>query len=441
MTNEAASPATGILGNRWFQLFLGILCMGLVTNLQYGWTLFVKPMHETMKWSEAGIQVAFTVFVLVETWLIPIEGWLVDRYGPRPVAAAGGLLIALAWTLNGFAATLPELYIGSAIAGVGAGCVYGTCVGNALKWFPDRRGFASGLTAAGYGVGAALTVIPIANSIASNGYKATFIRFALILGFSVFVIALFMRRPPHSLASRKRAGVAGDIDREYSPAQVVRTPVFWCLYVVLTLVCAGGLLASAQIAPIAKDFGIASKPILFIGATLPLLTLTMTIDNIVNGLTRPLSGLLSDHIGRENTMLIVFIGQGIALSGLVLFGRNPYAFLIFAPMVFLCYAELYAISSAMAGDIFGTRHVTANSGMLYTTKGIAALLVPLGSVITVATGSWNTVFLGCGVASIAMGFVAKFVLEPMRIRFVNHGGEKPAGQLAHAARCKSEPTV
>ncbi|SOE99687.1 oxalate/formate antiporter [Burkholderia sp. OK233] len=415
---------SSILGNRWSQLALGILCMGLVTNLQYGWTLFVRPMHETMRWNETGIQVAFTIFVLVETWLIPVEGWLVDRYGPRPVAAAGGLLIALAWSINGLATALPTLYFGSAIAGIGAGCVYGTCVGNALKWFPDRRGFASGLTASGYGVGAALTVIPIAKSIDSVGYQATFIHFGLVIGGGIFVLGCALRRPPETLVARVATVRKAHSCRDYTPLEIVRKPVFWSLYLMLTLVCAGGLLASAQIAPIAKDFGIAAKPIVFVGSTLSLITLTMTLDNIVNGLTRPLSGLLSDWIGRENTMCIVFIGEGVALGGLVLFGRAPYAFLVFAPMVFLCYAELYAISSAIAGDIFGTRNVTANAGMLYTTKGIAALLVPLGSYMASRTGSWNVVFLACGAASISMGIFAKLIYQPMRIRFVASGNRE-----------------
>lgn len=418
---SATRSRLGLLQNGWVQLTLGILCMALVTNLQYSWTLFVRPMHQATGWQEAGIQAAFTIFVVVETWLMPVEGWLVDRYGPRPVVAAGGLLIVAAWSINGLATSLPVLYIGSAVAGVGAGCVYGTCVGNAIKWFPKRRGFAAGLTATGYGVGAALSVTPIARSIVDHGYKATFIRFAFIIGLAIFTLALGLRSPPASAPRLVAVGHRDESERDYPPSEVIRKPVFWCLYLICTLVCAGGLLASAQIAPIAADFGVATFPVAFFGATMPLLTLTMTIDNVVNGLTRPLSGLLSDWIGRENTMLLVFTGEGLALAGLVLFGHSPHGFLIFAPMVFLCYAELYAIASAIAGDIFGSRNVTANAALLYTTKGLASLLVPLGSVVAMMTGSWTPIFLVCAIASFAMGLVAKFVLQPMRIAFVTAG--------------------
>src|SRR5579864_1163452 len=183
------------LKNRWSQLVMGIICMAMVANLQYGWTLFVNPMHEKFGWTRAAIQVAFSIFVLCETWLVPVEGWLMDKFGPRPVVLVGGILAGLSWIMNSYASSLGMLYFSAVIGGIGAGSVYGTCVGNALKWFPDKRGLAAGLTAAGFGAGAALTVIPIANMIQSSGYQHAFQFFGIFQGIFIFILALFMVRP------------------------------------------------------------------------------------------------------------------------------------------------------------------------------------------------------------------------------------------------------
>jgi OFA family oxalate/formate antiporter-like MFS transporter len=412
---------------RWIQLLLGILCMGLVANLQYSWTLFVRPMHDAMGWPEATIQVAFAIFVIVETWLVPVEGMLVDRFGPRPVVAAGAVLIFVAWTLNAHVHSIPMLYVAAVISGTGAGCVYGTCVGNALKWFPERRGLASGLTAAGFGVGAALTVIPIANAIKTSGYQNAFSTFAMILGGAIFVISLLMIRPAAYGKVNLGTVACAQINRDFTTAQMMRTPVFWVMYLIFTAICAGGLIATAQLGPIARDFGIAGTPIALLGAVIPLLTLTMSVDNLVNGLTRPLCGFLSDKIGRENTMFLVFIGEGIAMLGLVEFGNHPIGFLIFSPMIFLCWGEIYSISSALIGDTYGNKYVTANAGALYTTKGVAVLIVPIGSLVKVSSGSWDAVFIFCAVISIGTALLAKFVLSPMRSTFIaRHNAELEA---------------
>src|SRR3984957_12191726 len=196
--NEVA-VAKSPFANPWVQLIIGVICMAAVANLQYGWTLFVNPIDAKYHWGRASIQVAFTLFVLIETWLIPVEGYLVDRFGPRWVVLAGALLVGSAWALNSVASSLPILYIGAALGGIGTGCVYGTCVGNALKWFPGRRGLAAGITAAGFGAGAALTIGPISAMISSAGYSHAFFVFALIQGSIVFVMAWAMRAAPASV--------------------------------------------------------------------------------------------------------------------------------------------------------------------------------------------------------------------------------------------------
>ncbi|AMO95147.1 oxalate/formate antiporter [Collimonas fungivorans] len=405
--------------NRWIQLIIGIICMGLVANLQYAWTLFVNPMDAKHHWGQAAIQLSFSIFIVTETWLVPIEGWLVDKFGPRPVIAMGALFAGAGWVINSMATNLIELYAAAIIAGIGAGCVYGTCVGNALKWFPDRRGLAAGLTAAGFGAGAAVTVIPIANMIQSSGYERAFLFFGILQGVCIFLLALLMVRPvpPKGVVVSKKITMT-KID--YTAGQMIKTPVFWLIYVLFVAVAAGGLMATAQLAPIAKDFGIAKLPMTMLGVTLPLLTMTLSIDNLCNGFTRPLCGFISDKIGRENTMFIVFIGEGLALLGLIEYGHNPYAFMLFAALVFLFWGEIFSIFPAICADTFGSKFAAGNAGTLYTAKGTAALLVPLTSVLS-AGGAWNRVFLAASIITIGAGLVAKFILAPMRKRWVDKG--------------------
>ncbi len=429
--NTRQATGSGLFANRWSQLVIGMLCMALVANLQYAWTLFVAPMNARHHWGEASIQLAFSIFILTETWLVPVEGWLVDRFGPRPVVAGGAICAGLAWMLFSHATTLTELYIGSVVAGIGAGGVYGTCVGNALKWFPDKRGLAAGLTAAGFGAGAAVTVIPIANMISSQGYEHTFLFFGILQGVAIFVLALLLNKPvTRATAGIKRKFAVSKVD--YTPGQMIKTPVFWLIYVSFVAVAAGGLMATAQIGPIAKDWGLAKLPMTMFGMTLPLLTMTLSIDNICNGFTRPLCGFISDKIGRENTMFAIFIGEGLALLGMMHYGQNPYAFMTFAALIFLFWGEIFSIFPAICADTFGSKYAAANAGTLYTAKGTAALLVPIASVLSGA-GGWSLVFIVSAVITIAAGVSAKFVLAPMRARWIE-SGTSAAASSANASR-------
>ncbi|MFJ1253567.1 oxalate/formate MFS antiporter [Cupriavidus sp. CuC1] len=413
----------GLLHNRWFQLSIGVVCMGLVANLQYGWTLFVAPIDAKHHWGASAIQVAFSIFIVTETWLVPLEGWLVDKLGPRPVVAGGALCVGLAWVINAYAASLPQLYFAAVVAGIGAGGVYGTCVGNALKWFPDKRGLAAGLTAAGFGTGSALTVIPIANMIQRAGYEQAFLTFGILQGASILLMAMLLvkPRPPRGAVAAK-AVLSNPV--EFTPRQMMKTRVFWTIYVSFVAVAAGGIMAAAQLGPIATDYGFASMPVTMMGFTLPLLTMTLSIDNLCNGFTRPLCGFISDRIGRENTMLFIFIGEGLALLGLMRFGHNPYGFMGFAALTFLFWGEIFSIFPALCADTFGSKFAAANAGTLYTAKGTAAILVPLASVMA-ARGDWGAVFTAAALVTIAAGLAAKFVLAPMRRRFIT-GHPRPA---------------
>jgi OFA family oxalate/formate antiporter-like MFS transporter len=411
ITHPTASSAT-----RWGQLLFGIICMVMIANLQYGWTLFVGPIDDKYQWGRAAIQVAFTIFVLTETWLVPIEGYLIDRFGPRIMISGSGVLVAIAWVINSAADSLFLLYLGAAVGGIGAGVIYGGSVGNALKWFPDRRGLAAGLTAAGFGAGSALTVIPISNMIQSSGYEAAFLWFGLGQGVVVVLVALLMRAPRTGEVVAPVAPAVQQTRRDYGPAEVLRTPVFWVMYAMFVMVGSGGLMAVAQLAPIAADFNVAGIPVSILGITLPALTFALTIDRVLNGVCRPFFGWVSDHIGRENTMFIAFIIEGIGIYALLLFAANPLLFVILSGLVFFAWGEIYSLFPATCTDMFGRKFATTNYGMLYTAKGTAALLVPLANVLTTATGSWHAVFYVAAILNIVAAVLALLVLKPMRIR-------------------------
>jgi OFA family oxalate/formate antiporter-like MFS transporter len=395
--------------------------MVMIANLQYGWTLFVNPIDQKYHWGRAAIQVAFTIFVLAETWLVPFEGYLIDKFGPKVMVCGSGALVAIAWVINSMADSLFLLYVGAAIGGIGAGVIYGASVGNALKWFPDRRGLAAGLTAAGFGAGSALTVIPIANMIQSSGYQAAFLWFGLGQGIVVMLVGLMLRAPQASEVSAPAAPAVMQTKRDFGPAEVLRTPVFWVMYVMFVAVGAGGLMALAQLAPIATDYKIAGIPVSILGLTLPALTFALTIDRVLNGICRPFFGWVSDHIGRENTMFIAFFLEGVGIYALLYFANNPVLFVILSGVVFFAWGEIYSLFPATCTDIYGRKFATTNYGMLYTAKGTASLLVPLANVLTSATGSWHAVFYVAAILNIAAAIMALLVLKPMRIRAMARG--------------------
>ncbi len=399
--------------NRWLQLATGVICMVMIANLQYGWNLFVNPINHEHHWGRAAIQVAFSLFVLTETWLVPVEGWCVDRFGPRIVVMVGGVLVALAWAINSVASSLPVLYLAAIISGVGAGAVYGTCVGNALKWFADHRGLAAGVTAAGFGAGAAATVVPIQMVIAASGYHAAFLWFGLGQGAVILVLSQFLRAPSTKDVAAPSTRLTQST-RSYKPTEMLRTPLFWVLYVMFVLVGAGGLIATAQLASIASDFGIAKTPIAVFGITGTVLTVALTVNNVLNGLARPFFGWVSDRIGREPTMCLVFAAGALSIWGLGTFGRGPGAFVLLSGLVYFTWGEIYSLFPSTCTDAFGTAYATTNAGLLYTAKGTAALLVPLANVVVSSTGGWHTVFVIAAAMDAVAALIAILVLKPMR---------------------------
>jgi OFA family oxalate/formate antiporter-like MFS transporter len=410
-TTTASNPGNG----RWWQLAFGVICMMLIANLQYGWTLFVKPIQAAHHWEVEDIQLAFSIFIALETWLTPAGGALVDlfgaRRGPKYTIALGGLMVGIGWAVNSYADSLTLLYIGSAVTGIGAGFIYATCVGIAVRWFPDRRGLAVGLTAAGFGAGAAITVLPIKAMIEGSGYAHTFLVFGIGQGVLLFIVAWLLRMPEPGEVPNAPSKKIQQSSRSFTPREVLGTPVFWLLYAMFVMVSSSGLMATAQLALIAADFGI-DKTLLLGGASV--LAVALVVDNIANGGARPFFGWVSDQIGRENTMIIAFTLGGVSYLLLGSVGHQPWLFVLFAALIFFTWGEIFSLFPSTCTDAFGPKYATINTALLYTAKGTSALLVPFANMIKTATGSWYTVFLVAAIMNFGVVLLALFVLKPLR---------------------------
>src|SRR5215475_7018532 len=417
IVSEATEP-TQIPSNtyRWMQLIIGVICMAMIANLQYGWTYFVGPMAKAHSWDLGAIQVAFSIFVALETWLTPLQGLIVDtlgpQRGPKLMVAAGGIFVSLGWLINAWATSLEMLYLGAVVSGIGAGGIYATCVGNAVKWFPDRRGLAVGITAAGFGAGAAVTVIPIQMMITAIGYADTFFWFALGQGVIIFVLAWLLRSPlPGEVPPASTAKVLQS-KTSSTPGQMLASPIFWLLYVMFVLVSASGLMVTAQIAVIAKDYGVAQTVILFGGTTL---IVAGVIDSVANGGARPFFGWVSDQIGREYTMAIAFMTGGLAYWLLGTAGTTPWTFVICAALIFFTWGEIFSLFPSTCTDMFGPKYATTNTSLLYTAKGLSAFVVPLANVLKGYAGGWHAVFAVAAIMNFLVVALALFVVRPMRL--------------------------
>jgi MFS transporter, OFA family, oxalate/formate antiporter len=407
---------------RWGQLALGVVCLVTIANLQYGWTLFINPIDEKYHWGRAALQVTFTILIVTETWVAPIAGYLIDRFGPRLIVCASGALVAIAWIIKSFADALILFYLAAVIAGLGAGPIFAATVGNALKWFPDRRGLATGLTAAGFGAGAALTVVPLAAVIQSSGYEAAYLWFGLGQGIVVMVVALLLRAPQHADVVTPSSARVPQTKHDYAPADVLKSPPFWLMYAMFVMVGTSGLMVTAQLAPVAADFAIDNVPVSILGLTMPALSFALSVGLVLNGLSRPFFGWVSDQIGREHTMFIAFLLEGLSIYALIQFASSPILFVLFSGLVFFAWGEIFALFPATCTDIYGRKFATANYGMLYTAKGVAALLVPLANVLASATGSWTAVFAVASAFSIIAAALALLALKPARIRAMARKG-------------------
>jgi OFA family oxalate/formate antiporter-like MFS transporter len=403
--------------NRWAQLVACVVAMMAIANLQYAWTLFTIPLSESLGARLSDVQVAFFVFVLVQTWLSPLYGALVDRLGTRVVVSAGAVLVGLGWIGSGYASSLAGLYFWYGLGGVGAGAVYGSSIGTALKWFPDRRGLAAGLTAGAYGFGTALTILPIQWMIESSGYRSTFIFWGVIQGVLVLAAAQFLRKAPTDLRVPATAAKTSKVvqnELNYTPGQMVRTGTFWLMYLMMTMVAFGGLMVTAQIKPIASTYGM-DKHVVFFGVTA--LGLALILSGVLNGVTRPFWGYVSDRIGRYQTMGVAFALEALGIFALLSFIGHPLLFVILSGLVFFAWGEIYSLFPAAIGDVFGPKYAATNYGIQYTAKGTASIFASWGAAWLVETwGSWETVFWVAVFCDLAAAVLAFFWLRPLAHR-------------------------
>ena len=410
MSDTTATMATPLAHKltRWGQLGLGLICMMAISSPQYVWTLFTKPLGGALGAAPAALQVTFSLLIVLQTFFSPFQGYLVDRFGPRRLIALGGALTGLSWVLAAHAGSLTMLYLTyGLIGGLGTGIVYVGVVGQMVGWFPDRRGFAAGVVAAGYGMGAIVTTFPIANSLAASGYQATLQQFGVIFGVVGCIAALGLKPPPVT------DGIAsGGVFT--STGVMLKSPIFWLMFVMMSLMSTSGLMVTSQMAAFGGDFGI-TQAVVFGMAALPL---ALTVDRFTNGLTRPFFGWVSDQIGRENTMCLAFALEGIAMTLWLATRGDPLLFVLLSGVVFFGWGEIFSLFPSTLTDTFGTRNATRNYGCLYMAQGIGAIFGgPLASLLHEATGSWTSVFGVAIAADLLTAVLAIAVLKPLRAAY------------------------
>jgi OFA family oxalate/formate antiporter-like MFS transporter len=428
MASDSLKPEVALAG-RWRQLVLGVIAMMAISSPQYVWTLFVKPLQATTGASLPAIQVTITILIVLQTWLSPLQGFLIERIGPRVLITIGAGLSGLSWLLAAQVTSLAGLYLTYGLfAGIGTGFVYIGVVGLMVQWFPDRRGFATGMVAAGYGFGAILTTFPINDMLASSGYQRTLIVFGIILGIVGMLAGWFLRPPAaDAVLSAPVTPSASVVDTP--PAAMLQMPIFWLLFIMMTMMSTGGLMVITQFATFSRDFGVADVVVLGFAA----LPLALTIDRITNGLTRPFFGWVSDRIGRENTMGIAFLLEAAAIFSMLYFRDNALVFVILSGVVFFGWGEIFSLFPSTLTDTFGTRHATTNYGFLYMAQGIGSVLGgPVAALIHDTAGSWLPVFGLIIVMDALTAILALFVLKPMRRRWLRSTEAMPTGALAVA---------
>jgi OFA family oxalate/formate antiporter-like MFS transporter len=406
-------PIAARASARWVQLGLGLIAMMAISSPQYVWTLFTKPFQDSLGATLPAVQITFSIVIVLQTWLSPLQGYLVDRFGPRLLIALGCVLSGLGWILSAWATSLLGLYVTYGLfCGIGTGIVYVGIIGLMVRWFPDRRGFATGMVAAGYGFGAIATTFPIDSMLKSAGYQHTLVVFGVILGLVGAAAALAMRTPNDGDVLPPAPAMSHA--RDVAPRAMLCTPVFWLLFAMMTMMSTGGLMIISQFAAFSRDFGVASVVVFGLAA----LPLALTVDRITNGLTRPFLGWLSDRIGRENTMAVAFLMEAAAVTIMVLFRNDALIFVVLSAVVFFGWGEIFSLFPSTLTDTFGTKHATTNYGFLYMAQGVGSVLGgPLAALLHDQTGSWLPVFAIIITMDVLTGLLALAALKPMRRRY------------------------
>lgn len=422
VANDPSSrePVVGLRGNRWFQLVLGLVSMMAISSPQYVWALFTKPLTDSLGVNLAEVQVTFSLLIVLQTFLSPWQGWLIDRFGPRILLSAGAILTGLSWALAAGATTVTGLYLTyGVLGGIGTGIIYVGTVCHVAQWFPDRRGLATGLVAAGYGFGAILTTFPISHIIRASDYRHALLDFGVIFGVVGLISAQGLRRPEKGWEFAPRELTPGvpthkQVSRSFTPAEMLKTPIFWLMFVMMTMMSTSGLMVVSQMGAFTRDFGMADV-LVFGFAALPL---ALSIDRFANGLTRPFFGWVSDRIGRESTMVIAFALEGLAMTIWLLMRKDAAAFVLMSGVVFFGWGEIFSLFPSTLTDTYGSKHATSNYGLLYTAQGVGSVLGgPIAALLHQATGSWIPVFEAIIAMNFATAILAHVALKPLRRRW------------------------
>jgi len=422
-TAVAATQPTAWYLNRWNQLILGIIVMMAISSPQYVWTLFTGPLNQKLGTTLPQLQWTFSLLIILQTWFSPFQAYLVDRFGPRLLITIGALLSGGSWVLSSSVDNLWALYLTyGVIGGFGTGIIYVGIIGLMVRWFPDRRGLAAGLAAAGYGFGAFFTSFPIDSMIKSSGYAHTLLVWGVIQGVIGILAAQWLRLPPENYHVRDMTPAAAiasqQTQRSYSPREMLKNPIFYLMFVMMSMMSTSGLMVTSNVGPFAKEFGVADMLVMGMAA----LPLSLTLSRFTNGLTRPFFGWISDHIGREPTMALAFSLEAVAILVLFHYINQPALFVVLTGLVFFGWGEIFSLFPSTLTDTFGPKYASTNYGFLYIAQGVGSILGgPAAAFLKQATGSWTAVFIIVAALDVLTAVLAIAVLRPMRLRHLAKG--------------------
>ena len=416
MSIAIPTERAGWTSKRWNQLLLGVITMMAISSPQYVWTLFTGPLNQKLGTTLAELQWTFSLLIILQTWFSPFQAYLVDRFGPRLLISIGAFLSGASWVLSASVDNIWMLYLTyGVIGGFGTGIIYVGVIGLMVRWFPDRRGLAAGLAAAGYGFGAFFTSFPIDSMIKSSGYAHTLVVWGIIQGAIGILAAQGLRLPPESAATTAPAAATGSLQsaRSFTPKQMLKSPIFYLMFVMMSMMSTSGLMVTSNVGPFAKEYGVANMLVLGMAA----LPFSLTLSRVTNGLTRPFFGWVSDYIGREGTMAIAFSLEAVAILVLFHFIDQPALFVVLTGLVFFGWGEIFSLFPSTLTDTFGPKYAATNYGFLYIAQGVGSILGgPAAAFLKQATGSWTAVFIVVAVLDAVTAVLAITVLQRMRKR-------------------------
>jgi OFA family oxalate/formate antiporter-like MFS transporter len=401
-----------IIGNRWIQLASAVLGMIMIANCQYAWTLFVPALQGAFGWSLGAVQLGFTMFIAFETYTMPVEGYLLDRFGPRMLFTAAGFMVGIGWTALGFITSLPGLYFFYGLAGAGAGIIYSGSIAVAIRWFKDNRGLASGVIAAGFGAGSAPFIPFIGWLLSTYGYEQAFLVTGIMQGVIILGVAQILKYPPGDTGAHAATAAKNDPNRGFSPLEMLKTPQFYLIYMMFICMVTSGLLITAQTKPFAKDIGIAAYVVI----------IAVTVDRVSNGLGRIIVGGISDKLGRENTMFVDFVLCGVFTALMPIVGTTSFAFIALLALMMLTWGPLFSLFPSLTADRYGTTYAATNYGIVYTAKGFGGIFGGVVAGVLVSTAGWTMIFLVAGFTCVLAGLGAlwlKKIPKPVRVKFVD----------------------